>query len=341
MIINNKQRIFSGVQPTGNLHIGNYIGAISQWLKIQEQGRTENFFCIVDLHAITVFQNPKELREKILETACLYLACGLEPKKSIIFIQSENPAHTYLTWILDCFVPLGWLKRMTQFKEKSQKQKQDVSVGLFNYPVLMAADILLYQTDYAPVGKDQKQHLELAKDTAQRFNSLFKEEIFKIPEALIEKKSSKIMSLSKPCLKMSKSDKDFYGTIDLLDKKDDIRQKIKRAVTDSGAEIYYAPKDKPGISNFLVIYSKITGLSIKDLEKKYQNVSYSVFKNDLTEAIISFLTPIQKRYSEFQKDKNYVAKILSAGNKKAEKISCQTLNKVKQVIGLGRNIDYE
>src|SRR3990167_6998382 len=249
-----KKVIFSGIQPSGNLHIGNYIGAIQQWVKIQEE--TEAFFCIVDLHAITVAQYPKTLKEKVLDTAALYLACCIDPKKSHTFVQSENPDHSYLAWLLNCITPLGQLGRMTQFKDKSLKQKEGTTAGLFDYPVLMAADILLYQTDEVPVGEDQKQHTELTRDLAEKFNRDFGQ-VFKIPKPLIQKETARIMSLQNPQAKMSKSDNDPMGTINLLDSEEEVREKIKKAVTDSGSEVKYGDNgdDKLAISNLLNIYS--------------------------------------------------------------------------------------
>jgi len=326
-----KKRIFSGIQPTGNLHLGNYIGAIKQWAAIQDEG--ECFFCIVDLHAITVPQDPKVLKEKIRELAALYLACGIDPEKSVIFVQSHNPDHPTLAWILDCVASMGQLNRMTQYKSKSEKLKGKVSVGLFNYPVLMAADILLYQTDLVPVGDEQVQHVELTRDLAERFNHRFGP-VFKIPEHRIFKIGARIMSLQNPEKKMSKSDEDPNGTIDLLDSPDEIRRKVKIAVTDSGREILFRD-DKPAINNLLTIYSHLSGLSIKDLEKKYQGKGYKEFKEDLAEVIIEFLRPIQEKYYQARQDKDYLNKILTDGLKNARQISQKTMDQVYQAVGLG------
>ncbi|MGI6278729.1 MAG: tryptophan--tRNA ligase [Patescibacteria group bacterium] len=324
-----KKRVFSGIQPSGNLHLGNYIGAISQWIKMQDQ--YECFFCIVDLHAITVPQEPKELNRKIRKLAALYLACGLNPEKSTIFIQSHNPDHASLTWILDCLASMGQLERMTQYKTKSNQTK--TNVGLFNYPVLMAADILLYQTDLVPVGQDQKQHVELTRDLAQKFNSRFGP-VFKIPKAKMLSAGAKIMSLQNPKQKMSKSSLDKKGTIDLLDSPKVIKNKIMSAVTDSGQEIKVA-KDKPGISNLLIIYSAITKTSIDQLEAQYQNKNYGQLKNDLAKKLIQFLTPIQAQYQKIYQDKGSLENILQDGTKRARKVSQKTLSLAQQKIGLG------
>src|ERR1035437_773019 len=271
--------IFSGVQPSGNLHVGNYIGALRQWVKMQVY--TEAIFCIVDLHAITVSQDPKTLKEKILEVAALYLACGIDPKKAHIFVQSENPDHTSLAWILNCIAPFGQLERMTQFKDKSEKQKEGTTAGLFDYPVLMAADILLYQTDEVPVGEDQKQHIELTRDLAEKFNKTFGQ-TFKLPAPLIQKETARIMSLQDPTAKMSKSDTNQLATIYLLDSEEQIREKIKKAVTDSGSRI---SKDKgsAAISNLLAIYSAFKNQSLNESLDELDGKYYSEFKTLLTD----------------------------------------------------------
>ena len=331
----NKNRIFSGIQPSGNLHIGNYIGALQQWVKLQESVENDLIFCIVDLHAITVYQDPKVLKEKILEVAALYISCGIDPEKSHLFIQSENPDHSYLAWILDCIIPIGWMNRMIQFKDKSKKQKELTSVGLFNYPALMAADILLYDTDLVPVGEDQKQHIELIRDTADRFNNIYKEEIFKLPKPMIDKQSARIMSLKNPNSKMSKSDKDPFGTINLLDTESEIEKKVKQAVTDSGRKISYRD-DKPAISNLLVIYSKFSGKSISEIEEGYKGKSYAEFKNNLSQVLISGLKPIQEKYYKIRKDKSYLEKALDNGRDYCLKISKEKINKVRGCMGLGK-----
>lgn len=340
-----KLTYFSGIQPSGNLHIGNYIGAISQWVKLQDdsakivtsssfQSNKDLIFCIVDLHAITVYQDPKILRKKNREVTALYIACGINPAKSHLFIQSENPDHPYLAWIFDCVTPIGWMNRMTQFKDKSEKQKEATTVGLYNYPALMAADILLYDTDLVPVGEDQIQHIELARDIALRFNKLYGE-TFKLPKPQVEQYAARIMSLQNPHSKMNKSDKDPQGTINLLDTPDIIVGKIKRAVTDSENEIKFY-KDKPAISNLLTIFSKCSGRSVSDLETAYVGKGYGQFKSDLAEAVISFLTPIQKKYHEIKNNKTYLNNILEEGKQYTLGISSQKIKKVKEIMGLGR-----
>ncbi len=325
-----KKVIFSGIQPSGDLHIGNYIGAISQWVKLQ--GETEAIFCIVDLHAITVAQDPKALREKILDTAALYLASGIDPKKSHIFIQSENSDHPYLAWLLNCITPLGQLERMTQFKDKSLKQKDGTTAGLFDYPVLMAADILLYQTDEVPVGEDQKQHIELTRDLAEKFNRDFGQ-TFKIPKPLIQKETARIMSLQVPKLKMSKSDKDPMGTINLLDSEEQIKEKIKKAVTDSGSEIKYGD-DKPAISNLLTIYSVFSEESISEIESSFQGKTYVEFKEELAKVVNKKLKKIREEYQKIRNDEKALRSILDDGAKFAKEKSSETVGKVKEKMGL-------
>jgi tryptophanyl-tRNA synthetase len=327
----NKPRVFSGIKPTGNLHIGNYIGAIKQWVDMQNN--YECIFCIVDLHAITVPQDPKILREKTRELAALYLACGIDPEKSTVFVQSHNSDHPVLAWILDCIASMGQLERMTQYKSKAKDMKGTVSVGLFNYPALMAADILLYQTDEVPVGDDQKQHVELTRDLAERFNSRFGK-VFKVPEVRILKIGARVTSLQSPNKKMSKSDKDKNGTIDLLDSPDEIRRKIAIAVTDSGKEVVFR-QDKPGISNLLTIYSQLSGQPIAELEKKYQGKSYQKFKEDLTEVVVESLKPIQERYQQMRKEVGLLNEIFRSGLEKVKPISEETLKEVYRVMGLG------
>lgn len=326
--------IFSGIQPSGNLHIGNYIGTISQWVKLQQESNNELIFCIVDLHAITVPQDPKILRQKILEVAALYVASGIDPKKSNIFVQSENPDHTCLTWIFDCVIPIGWMNRMTQFKDKSVKQAEGTTVGLFNYPALMAADILLYDPTHIPVGEDQRQHIELARDIAEKFNKTYGE-TFILPEPMIDKQIARIMSLQNPTSKMSKSDKDQTGTINLLDSVDEIRKKIQRAVTDSGSEIVYR-EDKPAVSNLLIIFSKVSGQSISEIESQYQGKGYGDFKKDLAEAVVLFLKPIQEKYRKLRADEAYLNKVLDEGLAYTREKSSKKVEMVKKVIGLGR-----
>lgn len=320
--------VFSGIQPSGNLHIGNYIGAISQWVNMQE-GK-ESIFCIVDLHAITVPQEKEILKEKILEVAALYLACGINPEKSHIFIQSENPNHPYLTWLLNTITPFGQLERMTQFKEKSDKH--EANAGLFDYPVLMAADILLYQTDEVPVGEDQKQHIELTRDLAEKFNNKFGE-TFKLPAPVISKESARIMSLQNPENKMSKSDINPLGTINLLDTEDQIREKIKKAVTDSGTQI---SKDKgsEGLSNLLTIYSSFKNQSLQSSQEELEGKSYGEFKTLLADLVAEKLSDIQKKYSQVRADDASLRKILNEGRDFAIERSSETLEKAKEKLGL-------
>ena len=327
-----KKTIFSGIQPSGNLHIGNYIGALSQWKALQDA--YESYFCIVDLHAVTVSQNPEILRKNILETAALYIACGVDPEKSTIFIQSENSNHPYLSWLLNCITPFGQLSRMTQFKDKSQKQADNTTAGLFDYPVLMAADILLYGTDEVPVGEDQKQHIELTRDIAEKFNKTFGQ-TFTVPSPRIPKETARIMSLQNPTSKMSKSDADANGAIFLLDTPDEVRTKIKRAVTDSGSEIS-ANSDKPALSNLLSIYSSVSGKSVQDLEMEYEGKGYGDFKNGLADAVVEFLAPIQKKYHELMNDPSELNKILNQGREKAIQKSNPVVSRAKDAMGLLR-----
>jgi tryptophanyl-tRNA synthetase len=320
--------IFSGIQPSGNLHIGNYIGALSQWVKIQDE--KEAIFCVVDLHAITVHQDPTRLREKVLEIAALYLACGIDPEKAHIFVQSENPDHTSLAWILNTIAPFGQLERMTQFKEKSQKHEENV--GLFDYPVLMAADILLYQTDEVPVGEDQKQHVELTRDLAEKFNSRFGQ-VFKLPIPVIQKETARIMSLQDPTSKMSKSDTNQLATIYLLDTEEQIREKIKKAVTDSGSHI---SKDQgsAAISNLLAIYSSFKNQSLNESLDELDGKYYSEFKTLLADVVTPKLLEISKKYQEIRNDETALRKILDEGREYAISKSSDTLSKVRQLVGL-------
>lgn len=325
-------RVFSGIQPTGDLHIGNYLGAIKNWVKSQDE--FDNIFCIVDLHAITIPQDPKTLKEKIREVAGLLLAAGIDPKKSTLFVQSHIGSHAELAWILNCFIPMGWMQRMTQFKEKSQKLKESASVGLFDYPALMAADILLYETDIVPVGEDQVQHVELTRDVAKRFNSLYGK-TFKIPQAIVPKIGARIMALDNPTKKMSKSEKNSgQGIIRLLDSPDEIRSKIAKATTDSLKKIEF-DKSRPGIYNLLVIYELFSGLSRDKIEKLFEGKGYAEFKKDLAEVIIQGLENLQKRYKEIRKNPAYLDKLLEEGAAKVRPIAEQTLKIVKEKIGLG------
>lgn len=324
-----KQRILSGIQPSGNLHIGNYLGAIKQWLELQNT--YEAFFCVVDEHAITVPQDPKELRENTLNLAMIYLAAGIDSKKSTIFIQSHVPAHAELAWILNTITPLGELERMTQFKDKQDKQKE-VYAGLFNYPTLMAADILLYQTNAVPVGEDQSQHVELTRSLAKRFNNRFGD-TFVVPKLLVQKETARVMGLDDPTKKMSKSATSPNNYIALLDSPDEIRRKIKIAVTDSGKEVRYDEGEKPALSNLMQIYSAFSNVSLVEIAKQYDTKTYTDFKNDLGELLVEKLTPFQKKYRELAQDKRHVLDILHKGAEHAREIADQTLRDVQQKIG--------
>jgi len=324
-----KKRVFSGVAPSGTIHIGNLLGAIANW--VQNQERYDNIFCVVDMHAITTPQNPQTLRAKIIEVANNYLAAGIDPQRSIIFIQSHVPAHAQLAWILDCVAGMGQLERMTQFKEKSAL-REEVSVGLFNYPALMAADILLYDTDLVPVGEDQKQHVELTRDLAQRFNSRFGE-TFVIPEPDIPPVGARVMGLDDPTKKMSKSAESAANYIALTDEPNVIRDKIKRAVSDSGAEIIFNEEDKPGISNLLTIHSLTSGRPIPELEQAYRGQGYAAFKRDTAEAVVAYLKPFQERYFELVRDPEGTRRILRDGAERAAALADAKMRQVYERLG--------
>ncbi|GAB2533065.1 tryptophan--tRNA ligase [Gracilibacillus alcaliphilus] len=325
------KRIFSGIQPSGTLTLGNYLGAMKQFVELQADN--ECFFCIVDEHAITVPQDRLKLRENIKSLAALYIASGIDPTKSVLFIQSEVPAHTQLGWILQSISYIGELERMTQFKDKS-KGKEAVSAGLLTYPPLMAADILLYGTDIVPVGEDQKQHLELTRDLAHRFNSRFND-IFTIPEVSIPKVGARIMSLQEPTKKMSKSDENQKAVILMLDSEKQIEKKIKSAVTDSEGIVKFDKENKPGISNLLSIYSICSGQSIEELEEKYRDSGYGEFKQDTANVVIETLRPIQERYHELINSEE-LDDLLDQGAEKANIAANRMLTKAKKAIGLGR-----
>lgn len=328
-----KQRIFSGIQPSGNLHIGNYLGAIKQFVELQKEN--DAIFCIVDQHAITVPQDPKELREKTLEVAMLYLASGIDPKKSIIFAQSHVPAHTELGWMLTTLTPLGELERMTQYKDKSRETKdksRGMYAGLLNYPALMAADILLYQADAVPVGEDQRQHIEFTRMIAEKFNNRFGQ-TFKLPKELINKNTARIMGLDDPAKKMSKSAESPNNYISILEKPDEIRRKIKIAVTDSGSEVKFDPLKKLAISNLIALYQGFSEKSAKEIEEMYAGKGYAEFKKNLAEIIVSELEPIQKKFKEFLRDKKEMLDILKQGAKKAEVLAEKTLTDAKEKMG--------
>ncbi|MBZ4647411.1 MAG: tryptophanyl-tRNA synthetase [Petroclostridium sp.] len=324
-----KKIIFSGIQPSGHLTLGNYIGALKNWLKLQYEYRC--CFAVVDLHSLTVRQDPKELRRRCMEFLVQYLACGIDPKENLIFFQSHVHTHTELAWILNCYTYMGELGRMTQFKDKSAKHADNINAGLFDYPVLMAADILLYQTDLVPVGGDQKQHLELTRDIAIRFNNLYGE-TFKVPEPYIPEVGARIMSLQEPTKKMSKSDENPNAYIALLDSPDVIMKKIKRAVTDSDNEIKYA-EGKDGINNLLSIYSSLTGEKISDVEAKFAGKGYGQFKTEVAEVVIESLKPIQERYKDLMNNQDYVKEVYTTSAEKALSISSKTLRKVYKKVG--------
>lgn len=325
-----KKRVFSGIQPTGDIHIGNYLAAIKQWVEMQDS--FDSIFCIVDLHAITVPQDPKVLKAKVREVSGLLFAAGIDPERSIVFTQSHISAHTELTWILNCFIPMGWMQRMTQFKEKSQKQREMVSVGLFDYPALMVADILLYNTDVVPVGEDQKQHVELARDTAQRFNSIYGQ-TFRVPEPMIPDIGARIMALDEPTKKMSKSEAGQGQAINLLDSPDTIRSKVMRATTDSLREIRF-DENRPGIHNLLVIYQLFSGQSNQEIETQFAGKGYGDFKKALAEVVSEGLRPLQSRYRELTADPGHIDSLLAAGAARASVIAQETIREVKERMGL-------
>lgn len=322
------KRILSGVQPSGNVHLGNYLGALRNWVALQHE--YESFFCIVNLHAITVPQDPKLLAATTRELARIYLAVGIDPEVSTVFVQSDVPQHAELTWVLNCIARVSELERMTQYKDKVRKQQESVSAGVFDYPILMAADILLYQSDLVPVGEDQKQHLELTRDIAIRFNRDYGP-TFRVPEPYIPKMGARIMSLSDPTKKMSKSDDDPNGCVMLLDDAATIQRKFKRAVTDSGTEIRFDPS-RPAISNLLEIYHLITGQTPEEVENHFSGKGYAQLKNDLAEVTVEFLTPVQQRIKEISNEQ--LDGILSRGRDKAEAIAAATLRIAYERLGL-------
>jgi len=323
-------RIFSGIRPTGGLHIGNYLGAIKQWIELQE--KNECVFCIVDLHAITTPYNAKELQKNILDTAAVYLAAGINPEKSVIFVQSQVQEHTELAWLLGTITPMGELSRMTQFKEKSKQHKDYINAGLFNYPVLMASDILLYKTQAVPVGKDQEQHVELTRTIAKKFNQKFGK-MFAEPESLLPKAGAKIMSLTDPKKKMSKSD-DPRSCISLFDTPEQITKKILSAQTDSGKDIIYNVTKKPGISNLLTIYSLLTGQPIPLIEKQFKGKGYGDFKKALAIIVADYLEPFRRKQKELQTRDVYIKDILAKGASRAKVIAEATMKEVKEKMGL-------
>ena len=323
-------RIFSGIRPTGNIHIGNYLGAIKQWIELQE--KNECVFCIVDLHAITTPYNPKEIQKNILEAATIYMAAGVNPDKSIIFVQSAVKEHAELAWLFGTITPMGELSRMTQFKEKSKKHKDYINAGLFNYPVLMASDILLYKAQAVPVGKDQEQHVELTRTIAKKFNQKFGK-TFDEPETVLPKSGAKIMSLTDPKKKMSKTD-DAKSYISLFDSPEEITKKILSSQTDSGKDVIFNVTKKPGISNLLTIYSLISGKTIQELEKEFKDQGYGHFKKSLAEELVNYLEPFRRKQKELQTRDVYVKELLGQGASRAKIIAEATVTEVRSKMGL-------
>lgn len=324
-----KKIMVSGIKPSGKITLGNYIGALKNWVANQDE--FENYYFIADLHSITERQEPAKLRKQTLDSLALYLACGLDPEKNIIFIQSHVAAHPELSWVLSNMTYMGELNRMTQYKDKSKKNEENLNAGLFTYPVLMAADILLYQADYVPVGEDQKQHLELTRDLANRFNNRYSD-TFTVPEPYIPKAGARIMSLQEPTSKMGKSDDNENGVIYITDTPEEIRRKFKRAVTDSIGVVQYSD-DQPGIKNLLTIYSVLTERPIDDIVKDYEGKGYGDFKTDVGEVVIEALNPIREKYEALISDKKYLQSIYQSGAEKAEKIARKTLRKVYKKTG--------
>jgi len=326
-----KKVMLSGIQPSGDLHLGNYLGAVKNWAALADE--FDCYYFMADLHTLTVRQNPKELRRRSTEQLAQYIACGLDPEKNTLFLQSHVHEHAELGWILNCYTMFGELSRMTQFKDKSAKNSENINGGLFTYPALMAADILLYQADFVPVGEDQKQHCELTRDIATRFNNLYGE-TFKVPEPYIPKVGARIMSLGAPQNKMSKSDP--QGCVFLLDKPEDIARKFKRAVTDSDTEycVRYAPDEKPGVANLMSIYSSVTGKSFEEIEREFDGKGYGAFKPAVGEAVIENLRPIREEAERIIADKAYLNSVYTEGARKAQYIARKTLRKVYKKVGL-------
>ena len=330
------KKIFSGVQPTGNLHLGNYLGAIKNFVELSKDNKNQCIFCVVDLHSITTKQDPKKLRDNINETVASFIASGIDPKKNIIFNQSRVPAHSEAAWILSCVARMGWLNRMTQFKEKAGKDKEKASVGLYSYPILMAADILLYDATHVPVGDDQKQHLELSRDIAQKFNNEFEvENFFKIPDPLIQKEFSRIMSLKDGLRKMSKSDPSDASRINLTDNKDQIINKIKKAKTDT----FPMPKDikelntRPEARNLISIYSSLTNTKIEQNIEILSGKNFSEFKESLSQVLVDKIEPITKEIKKLLNDRSYIEQILDEGSKKANEIASKKIKEIHKIVG--------
>ncbi len=333
-MLNDKKILYSGMQATGTLTLGNYLGALKNWVDLNEE--YECLYGVMDLHSLTVRQVPADFRKNARSLYALYVAAGLDPEKNCIYYQSHVSGHAELSWILSCFTYMGELNRMTQFKDKAAKHADNINAGLYTYPVLMAADILLYQSDLVPVGVDQKQHLEITRDIAQRFNAIYGD-VFTIPEAYIPKAGAKIMSLQEPEKKMSKSDENANATIRLLDDRDSIIRKFKRAVTDSDSVVRYG-EDKPGISNLMDIYRCVTGRSYKEIEKEFDGKGYGDFKLAVGEAVADELAPLQKRYEELMAEKTYLDSMIKANDEKAQYYATKTLRKVQKKVGLTERI---
>lgn len=326
-----KKRVYSAIQPSGMLTLGNYLGALKNWVLMQENDEFDTLYMVADLHAITVRQEPAKLREQIRSTFALLIAIGLDPDKSIIALQSQIPEHSQLAWLLNCYTQFGELSRMTQFKDKSARHADNVNAGLFTYPTLMAADILLYQTDLVPIGQDQKQHLELTRNIAERFNALYSP-VFVVPEPYIPKVGAKVMSLQDPTKKMSKSDDNVNAWVAILDRPEDILRKFKRAVTDSEASVRYA-EGKDGINNLMTIYSSCTGERYEQIEREFDGKGYGEFKTAVAEAVIETLRPIQERYARIVGEKDYLSELCAKGAESAERIARKTVMKVMKKIG--------
>lgn len=325
-------RVFSGIQPTGNLHLGNYLGAIRNWVAMQQDFQC--IYCIVDLHAITVPQNPDDLRKHTREAAATYLACGIDPKTSIIFPQSAVFAHTELAWILNCHTPLGWLNRMTQFKEKAGTERDNAALGLYAYPVLMAADIIAYKATHVPVGEDQKQHIELARDIAGAFNRAYNQEFFPLPEPIIQKEAARIMSLRDGTKKMSKSDESDYSRINLTDDADAIAKKFKKAKSDMLEGITYDVAGRPEASNLLQIYAALTNTTVEKAQAEFASANFSSFKQALADAAVAHLSPITTELRRLNEDTTYIDAVLADGAQKARAIATPVMQEVRKLIGL-------
>ena len=325
-----KKRIFSGIQPSGELTLGSYMGAIKNWVDLQDD--YDCLYCIVDMHAITVRQNPADLRRRCMELAAIYIASGIDPKKSLIYCQSHVSAHAELAWVLNCFTYMGEMSRMTQFKDKSAKNADNINGGLFTYPALMAADILLYQADLVPVGEDQKQHVELTRNIAKRFNGIYGD-VFKLPEPYIPKVGARIMSLANPEAKMSKSENDDPGRVCLMDKPEDIMRLFKRAITDCESEVRYDPEHKKGVSNLMTIYSAATGRTFAEIEAEFAGRGYGDFKKTVGEAVVELLRPIREESQRLLADKAYLQSVCESGAQKAAYVAEKTLRKVYKKVG--------